>query len=87
MRATVTLRERIAAAIKPWDTDANRTAYAAGDFPRAESCRDRHMRYRWDLYWASLRTDPGIRVAVEAEGLTDAHLDTVLRGTVAPFAR
>lgn len=87
MRASAILRERIAAAVAPLDIAQNRDAYAAGDFPRAEACKDRHARYRWDLFWAGARRDPGLWDAVSAEGLADAHLDTVLRTIVAPFAR
>lgn len=71
--------DRVRAAIVPIDTAETRAAYREGRFPRAETCKDRDRRYRWDLYWAS-----GARFTDDG-GLLDAHIDTALRSIVGPL--
>lgn len=51
--------------------------YVAGDFPRADRCKDRNVRFRWDLFWAS-----GLSSELCGSGLNDAHIDTALRSIV-----
>lgn len=69
--------EEIRAAIAPLDTEERRTAYRAGDFPRAARVQDLNKRYRWDLFWAA-----GVSPQYHLEGLTDVHIDTALRSIV-----
>jgi len=51
--------------------------YVAGDFPRADRCKDLNVRFRWDLFWAS-----GVSSEMYQADLTDAHIDTALRKIV-----
>lgn len=62
-------------AIEPLDTAERRAKYLAGDFPRAERCKDLNMRYRWDLYWLARNPD-------HDSYLNDTHIDTALRRIV-----
>lgn len=34
------------AAVEPHDTIGHRAAYRAGNFPNADACKDKNMRYR-----------------------------------------
>lgn len=69
------LRESVA----PLDTEATRTRYLSGDFPRADRVKNLDMRYRWDLAWASgvLMTD-----TIRDASYKDAHIDTALRSII-----
>lgn len=62
------------------DTPERRARYLAGDFPRADRVRDLDTRYRWDLFWDSIRR-------FELSGYTNAHIDTALRRVVPPLTR
>jgi hypothetical protein len=74
------MRERIA----PLDTEDLREAYRSGLFPRAESCQDVNVRYRWDLFWAAggYRLLPDDRSDINSD-----HIDTGLRRIVPPLTR
>ena len=83
MKATPTQIDRIASAVTPLDTDANRNAYASGNYPNADRTKDVDKRYRWDL----LNAGGGWRLVcgLYDEGLTDVHIDSALRSIVAPL--
>ena len=72
--------DAIRAAVAPLDTDERRDAYARGDFPRAELCRDLDKRYRWDLLHES-----GYRIVSLYDYLDDRHIDSALRAVVRPI--
>lgn len=83
MKIQPELFTKMRAAIEPLDTPATRARYLAGDFPRADRCEDRDMRYRWDLFHAA-----GLyRVVYDHPGETinDDHIDTALRRIVLPL--
>lgn len=63
------------------DTPAVREAYRRGDSPRAELVRDLERRHRWDT-WHAIPREVRYAVADAHPGLTDAHLDTMLRAAV-----
>ena len=44
---------RLRAAIEPLDKQEHRDRYLAGNFRNADACKDKDMRYRWDLLYAS----------------------------------
>lgn len=71
---------QIKSAIEPLDTEAVRSNYRAGNFPRSDKVKDLNMRYRWDLFWAagcsSFLND------MYDDGLKDSHIDTALRKIV-----
>lgn len=72
--------DAIRAAVAPLDTDDRRSAYARGDFPRAELCKDLDKRYRWDLLHAAR-----FPIVPLYEYLSDAHIDSALRSLVPPI--
>lgn len=75
--------EHMRTAIAPLDTAYWRERYAAGDFQRADRCKDVNKRYRWDLFSAA-----GLaRYACDTlySYLDDAHIDTALRAIVKPL--
>lgn len=80
MKIQSDVREHIANAIAPLDTQERRQRYLDGDFPRAFAVSDLDKRYRWDLFWM---VRP--HLAVSLHGLKDNHIDTVLRKIVAPL--
>ena len=45
--------QALKSAVAPYDTQDRRQRYLDGDFPYAQGCKDRDMRYRWDLVHAS----------------------------------
>ena len=76
---------RITMAVQSLDTTERRQQYLNKDFPRADAVRDLNMRYRWDLFWLAKKTLWQRDERLFAEGITDAHIDTVLRRAVAPL--
>ena len=77
-------------AVQPHDTQERRAAYAAGNFPRAELCKDRNKRYRWDLLWHSgIRLGDGVGIKGDLNlysYLNDNHIDAALRSLVPNLA-
>jgi hypothetical protein len=73
-------------AISPLDTADRRNLYLEGKFPRAESCKNLDMRYRWDLLYASrLKVGDGVGIQGDVNlyaYLDDTHIDTALRNLV-----
>jgi len=67
-------------AITPLDTKENRQCYRDGNFARAENCKDKNMRYRWDLYWASKANSWVVKL-----DLNDSHINTALKKIIAPL--
>ena len=82
MKIQQDVREQIAKAIEPLDTQERRQRYLDGNFDRAYAVSDLDKRYRWDLFW-TVRP----HLAVSLHGLKDTHIDTVLRKIVAPLER
>lgn len=75
--------EVMRAGIAPFDTEFARCAYRERRIPRWEAVKDIDTRYRWDLYWAWIRTG-----GVDRDLFTDlssAHIDTALRKIVPPL--
>lgn len=70
------------AAIQPYDTPERRARYIAGDFPRADTTRDKDMRYRWDLVYAAQ-----YNCTIFYGYLNDDHIDTALRSIVPPLGK
>ena len=74
-------------AIAPLDTPERRELYRAGKFSKSELCKDKDMRYRWDLLYASrLKIGDGIGIQGDVNlyaYLNDSHIDTALRSLVA----
>ncbi len=69
-------------AIRAIDTSEMRERYLRGDFPRADACKDRDKRYRWDCLYTS-----GFPVCDRLYPyMDDTHIDTALRRIVAPIA-
>lgn len=61
--------------------------YIAGEFPRADLCKDVNKRFRWDLFFsidADWRRDFMSEVYAYCD---DTHLDTALRAIVPPLPR
>jgi hypothetical protein len=87
MKASTELRAAAATAMTALDTEATRTAYLNGDFPRSESVKDLDKRYRWDLFWAAINTTKTAEIIgkVRSEELDDTHIDTMLRSIVTPL--
>lgn len=79
MRMSSAAQDALRKAIEPLDTQERRDAYRRGEFPRADRCKDRNMRYRWDLLYAS-----GVLLTLY-ENLDDSHIDTALRAIVKPL--
>ncbi|CAN7647212.1 hypothetical protein LJR129_005036 [Acidovorax sp. LjRoot129] len=77
-------------AVQPFDTVERRAAYAAGNFPRAELCKNRDMRYRWDLlYMSRLRIGDGAGMDGDLNlysYLDDTHIDSALRSFIPALA-
>jgi len=70
--------ERMASAIRPFDTDSTRERYRRREFPRAEMVKDVNRRYRWDLFYAA----GSGRILPDNEELNDSHIETALRKIV-----
>jgi len=87
MKASTELRAAAATAMTALDTEATRTAYLNGDFPRSDRTKDLDMRYRWDLFWAAVNATKEAEIIgkVRSEELDDTHIDTMLRSIVAPL--
>lgn len=73
-------------AITPHDTAEIRQAYRDGNFPRADACKNRDARYRWDLFWHAHHRHGSTIAPVLDAGYKDAHIDTALRSIVPPLA-
>lgn len=69
--------QRLADAIAPFNTEDRRAAYREGRFPRAEAVKDLDKRYRFDLFYAAGSYRIGL-----PDDVTDAHIETALRGIV-----
>lgn len=90
MKATKGQLDALRAVCVPLDTTDARARYRAGDFARADKCRDVYMRYRWDIFYSARGWDalvlPGMGdsgdVAARTGGLTGEHIDTMLRSIV-----
>ena len=78
-------------ALKPLDTPDRRAKYCKGDFPYADRCRDKDMRYRWDLMYASgLRFGDGRGMRGDLNlyaYLNDKHIDSALRSFIPPLGQ
>lgn len=76
-------------AVTPLDTPERRQVYIENKFPRAGSTRDKDMRYRWDLLYASgLRLGDGVGMQGDLNlyaYLDDTHIDSALRILVPPL--
>lgn len=72
----------LVAVVAPLDTATNRSAYRAGQFPRADAVKDRDKRYRWDLMWAARGMDAMGGTTEVYAYMSDAHIDTALRAIV-----
>lgn len=70
----------LAAAVQPHDKPEHRGRYQAGNFPRADRCKDKDKRYRWDLLYLS-----GFQLGPLYSYLNDEHIDTALRRIVPPL--
>jgi hypothetical protein len=84
MKATTEQLDRVAQAVARFDTAEVRAAYASGNYPRADVTKDVDKRYRWDLLHAC---GWELTCGLYDEGLTDVHIDTMLRGIVPPLDR
>lgn len=77
------------AAVAPHDTIGHRAAYRAGNFPNADACKDKNMRYRWDcVYRSKLRIVARAAMPddlVVYDYLNDDNIDTALRSFIAPL--
>lgn len=81
MKMPTELFAALKAACEPLNTEANRTAYREGRFPRADKVKDLDKRFRWDVFYAS-RFDSRPLYAAD---LHDEHIDTALRSIIAPL--
>lgn len=84
MRISAEAREVIRPHIEKNNIPKYRDAYRAGNFPRAEVCKDLNMRFRWDLFWA-VPTEVRSKFFELAGDVKDTHIDTVLRSIVEPL--
>lgn len=83
MKASDSLRKALTEKVQALDVHARREMYRSGRFPRADRVKDLDKRYRWDLFWLAFDQAGGdFRAAFNAEGLTDSHIDTILRRAV-----
>lgn len=77
------------AAVAPLDTAERRQAYIENNFPRADRTKDKDMRYRWDLLYASqLRIGDGVGMQGDLNlyaYLNSDHIDSALRSFVKPL--
>ncbi len=78
--------QALKSAVAPYDTQDRRQRYLDGDFPYALGCKDRDMRYRWDLVHASgLRFGDGRGMPGDLNlyaYLNDKHIDAAHRSIV-----
>ena len=79
MKMSLSDYAELAAAVKPFDTEANRDRYRRGDYPRSAGTKDVNVRYAFDIFhacgWRNPRTNRG--------GLyNDEHLATALRKAI-----
>ena len=77
------LRTELQPYINQLNTTANRRRYIAGDFPRAELCKDVNTRFRWDILWAipnNIRQP--IHAQAKALGGNDTHLNSLLKSMI-----
>lgn len=76
-------------AVTPLDTPERRQAYIENKFPRADRTKDKDMRYRWDLLYASgMRLGDGAGAPGDLDlyaYLNDTHIDSALRSLVPPL--
>ena len=82
MKMSAVLYDWLRAEIERHDTEARRTAYREGRYPRADRTKDVDMRYRWDLLRAVHGALPDT-LRPELNDLRDTHIDTALRRIVA----
>lgn len=73
--------ELLRGAIAPLDTPERRSAYASGNFARADRVRDLDKRYRWDLFYDARRV-VGFQVFDFVGDYTNEQIDTALRRIV-----
>ena len=71
-------------------------AYSRGEFPRSADVKDLSVRFRWDLYYATMRygarmpdTDAArwVETVDARDNVTSAHIDTALRAVVPTIER
>ncbi len=86
MKVTGQELEVLRGAISPLDTPERRSAYASGNFVRAELVRDLDKRYRWDLFYDARRV-VGYDAFDFVSNYTAEHLDTALRNIVTGLSR
>ena len=87
MKATRYQVENVRAALEHIRAMSYKDAYRRGEFPNADKCKDRMLRFRWDAFYAAggidLLTLPGMEDSGDMDArtgsLTDAHVDTLLR--------
>lgn len=77
--------EKLRGWIQPLDTEERRQRYLEGDFARPGLVKNLNRRYRWDLFYDAVNEQRyvellGCQAAVVV--LTDAHIETALRGIV-----
>lgn len=71
------------ALVGPADTPERRALYLAGKYHNADRTKDLDMRYRWDLYHATVKYDAWTKAVYEYAN--DNHIDTALRAIVPPL--
>lgn len=81
--------ETLKSFLAPVDTAELRQKYLAGDFPRADVCKDIDKRYRWDLLYRS-RIKIGDGVGIQGDVnlysyMDDNHIDSALRSFIKPL--
>ena len=80
---------QLRAAIEPLDKQEHRDRYLAGNFRNADACKDKDMRYRWDLLYAcGLKIGDGVGSNGDIQlysYLNDEHIDSALRAIVPPL--
>lgn len=77
--------EKLRGWIQPLDTEERRQRYLDGDFARPGLVTNLNRRYRWDLFYVAvdeLRYAELIGCNDDGRLLTDAHIETALRGIV-----
>lgn len=77
------LRQELQPYVNQLNTTANRRRYIAGDFPRADKCKDVNKRFRWDILWAiPSRIRQPIHEQARELGGNDKHLDSLLKSMI-----
>lgn len=83
MKASPALIERVSHLLADRDIDEDVLVYSRGLFKNADKVKDINTRFRHDMFYACARKDPALYDAVNAEGLADTHIATMM-GAVLP---